>query len=281
MIAANRRSGLLLSSALVLTPALSRASEFVWPQMREFLAPIEGAAPASPRPPAALLEIEIPFDSLLPQNDSESVRLAAQADPGLRVVVDRKRRELRLMRGPEELFMSSVAVGSGKTFVAAGRRFTFATPIGKRRVEGKQRDPLWNPPDWHYLERASQKGLNVVFLKREEPVLLGDGTILEIRGDQVGRTNQLGNWWPMAAGMEIVFDGTLFAPPRGTVQRQIPGILGPFKLDMGDGILIHGTNDSTANSIGQAASHGCVRVPNNRLTELYPLVPVGTAVYIY
>jgi lipoprotein-anchoring transpeptidase ErfK/SrfK len=47
----------------------------------------------------------------------------------------------------------------------------------------------------------------------------------------------------------------------------------------GDGqIGIHGT-DSPA-SIGQAVSHGCVRVPNDVITTLATTVPVGTPVTI-
>lgn len=47
----------------------------------------------------------------------------------------------------------------------------------------------------------------------------------------------------------------------------------------GDGqIGIHGTNDPT--SIGQAVSHGCVRVPNATVRELVTLLPLGTPVVI-
>ncbi|MCC5951807.1 MAG: L,D-transpeptidase [Acidimicrobiia bacterium] len=66
---------------------------------------------------------------------------------------------------------------------------------------------------------------------------------------------------------------------------------GPFALGLsgysevitdfagGDGQLgIHGTNDPA--SIGTAASHGCVRVPNDVVTALVDLVPLGTPVVI-
>jgi lipoprotein-anchoring transpeptidase ErfK/SrfK len=47
----------------------------------------------------------------------------------------------------------------------------------------------------------------------------------------------------------------------------------------GDGqIGIHGTNDPA--SIGQAVSHGCVRVPNDVITLLATTVPIGTPVTI-
>ncbi|MGH8915554.1 MAG: L,D-transpeptidase, partial [Acidimicrobiia bacterium] len=47
----------------------------------------------------------------------------------------------------------------------------------------------------------------------------------------------------------------------------------------GDGIIgIHGTN--RPDSIGEAASLGCVRVPNEVMTRLHELVPLGTPVEI-
>ncbi len=43
-------------------------------------------------------------------------------------------------------------------------------------------------------------------------------------------------------------------------------------------IYIHGTNDEK--SIGRPASHGCVRLHNRSVIELYDLVLVGTPVWI-
>jgi lipoprotein-anchoring transpeptidase ErfK/SrfK len=43
-------------------------------------------------------------------------------------------------------------------------------------------------------------------------------------------------------------------------------------------IYIHGTNDEQ--SIGRPASHGCVRMRNRDVIELYDLVPEGTPVWI-
>lgn len=46
------------------------------------------------------------------------------------------------------------------------------------------------------------------------------------------------------------------------------------------GIRIHGIPRSENSSIGHAASHGCIRLKNSDAVKLYPLVPVGTPVYI-
>lgn len=46
----------------------------------------------------------------------------------------------------------------------------------------------------------------------------------------------------------------------------------------GGGYGIHGTD--TPEAIGKSISHGCVRMFNNDVTELYNLVPIGTPVSI-
>lgn len=46
----------------------------------------------------------------------------------------------------------------------------------------------------------------------------------------------------------------------------------------GGGYGIHGTNDPS--SIGKSVSHGCVRMFNSNVTEIYNLVPIGTPVTI-
>jgi L,D-transpeptidase ErfK/SrfK len=50
---------------------------------------------------------------------------------------------------------------------------------------------------------------------------------------------------------------------------------------MGDGYLIHGTHLYNEQTIGEAVSHGCVRMRNEDITRLFPMVPVGTTVTIF
>jgi lipoprotein-anchoring transpeptidase ErfK/SrfK len=45
-------------------------------------------------------------------------------------------------------------------------------------------------------------------------------------------------------------------------------------------IRVHGTSPSERPSIGHYASHGCIRMLNEDVEQLYPLVPVGTHVLI-
>ena len=55
--------------------------------------------------------------------------------------------------------------------------------------------------------------------------------------------------------------------------------MGKYALDLGDRVMIHGTNDPK--SIGRRVSHGCIRLPNDMLSLLWKEVAVGTEVYIF
>lgn len=68
-------------------------------------------------------------------------------------------------------------------------------------------------------------------------------------------------------------------PPPEDPARKVPGELGAYVLNLGDGYLIHGTKREDL--LGQPASHGCVRLAAADLQKLYETVPVGTRVYIY
>ncbi|MDH3303426.1 MAG: L,D-transpeptidase [Acidimicrobiia bacterium] len=89
-----------------------------------------------------------------------------------------------------------------------------------------------------------------------------------------------------------------YPTPRGTFyitdKLETPdpgGAYGPYALGLsgysetlsefggGDGqIGIHGTNDPS--SLGQAVSHGCIRLPNDVVTLLADVLPLGTPVHV-
>ena len=68
-------------------------------------------------------------------------------------------------------------------------------------------------------------------------------------------------------------------PPPNSPKRNVKGHLGKFALDLGDGILIHGTSEP--DSIGRKASHGCIRLPEDALEFVYRAAAVGTDVFIF
>lgn len=68
--------------------------------------------------------------------------------------------------------------------------------------------------------------------------------------------------------------------PRGaTKDRYVKGKLGRYAFDLGEGIMIHGTDDPK--SIGKSVTHGCVRVGDKMLDLLWKEAAVGTPVYIF
>ena len=208
----------------------------------------------------------------------ERTRELADRTTGLRVLVLLQERQLAVMNGADTLMLAPVAIGMDTTIVFGSKRWTFETPRGKRTVLRKEKDPVWTPPEWHYAEVASKRGLRLAHLSTSKTTPLADGRSLAIRGGRVGVLDA-GAFTALPADEEIVFDSTLFVPPHGTTNRRIPGDLGRFKLDMGNGYLLHGT--PYENTIGDAATHGCVRLYDEDIAWLYAHVPVGTPVFIF
>ncbi|HXG57415.1 MAG TPA: L,D-transpeptidase [Thermoanaerobaculia bacterium] len=68
-------------------------------------------------------------------------------------------------------------------------------------------------------------------------------------------------------------------PPANAPERLVRGKLGRYALTLGDGIMIHGTDDPK--SIGRRVSHGCIRLPDGMMALLYREAKVGTEVYIF
>jgi hypothetical protein len=198
------------------------------------------------------------------------------------IVVSMADHRIWYKQGKEVLFEAAVATGSGKELVGgSGGNWRFETPRGRLVVKGKDENPAWVPPDWHYVEMANKKGLGIVHLDQGESIRTGDAVITTQGGEVVkrysnGSTVSLGTG---VEGKEIVANGNIVVPPYGTSARRYLGVMGTRRLELGDGYGIHGTDHPE--TIGQSVSHGCVRMRNEDIEKLYPMVPVGTPVYIY
>ncbi len=68
-------------------------------------------------------------------------------------------------------------------------------------------------------------------------------------------------------------------PPQDSPERRRPGTLGTTALYLGEGIAVHGTQKPEL--LGQAVSHGCIRMSNEDVRRLYHEVEVGTPIVIY
>jgi len=208
---------------------------------------------------------------------------AAEATNQPYIVVSMADHRLWYKQGKEIVFEAPVATGSGKELVGgAAGQWRFETPRGRLTVKGKDEDPAWVPPDWHYVEQAHKKGLGIVHLDQGEKIPTGDGGVLTTQNGEVVKRYGNGTSVSLGGGVEgkeIVVNGNIVIPPYGTTARRYMGVMGTRRLELGDGYGIHGTDHPE--SIGQSVSHGCVRLRNEDIERLYPMVAVGTPVYIY
>jgi hypothetical protein len=99
-----------------------------------------------------------------------------------------------------------------------------------------------------------------------------------VRGERIGVLEPDSTFAELPADEEIIFDGVLYIPPFGTRQRLVEGVLGPYRLVLSNGIGIHGT--PYTESIGEAETHGCIRMYDDDISWLYENIPLGTRVSI-
>jgi hypothetical protein len=205
-------------------------------------------------------------------------RAVAEKAKGFHIVVSLQDRHLWAVIGEDTVLSAPVAVAKGTTLRFGKRAWTFKTPRGVRTVLRKEADPIWQPPEWLYAETAKEYDLKLGHLSTKSRVKLAGGGILTVRDGQAG-VIQNGVFDTLPTDEHIVFGDTLYVPPLGSKNRKVEGELGKFRLDMGEGFLLHGT--PYKESIGMAATHGCVRMRDEDIEWLYDHIPVGTKVYIY
>jgi lipoprotein-anchoring transpeptidase ErfK/SrfK len=204
---------------------------------------------------------------------------ASKRDTHLRIVVSLEERRLWVVVGADTVLEAPVAIGSGETLVFGEKVWSFDTPRGIRSVRGKDSDPHWTPPEWHYAETAKEHGLAVENLALGKPYEISSGRKIMFQDGEAGVMHPDSGFFLLPLDEEIVFDNTLFVPPVGSKNRKVQGELGKYKLDTGGGVLFHGTPHQ--GTIGKAATHGCLRLRDEDIEWLYDYVPVGTKVYIY
>jgi hypothetical protein len=188
------------------------------------------------------------------------------------LVVSIEDHRLWYKQGDSVLFTTQVATGSGKVLDAVGGQshWKFETPRGRLVIQSKEEDPAWIPPDWHFVEMARKRGLGIVRLNRGQSVPASDGSQITVEGTDMVRKYKDGRVVPIEPGVEgreVVAGGNIVIPPFGTNQRKYKGVLGTHRLNMGDGYALHGTDKPE--SIGRSVSHGCVRLRNEDIAEVF------------
>jgi hypothetical protein len=115
---------------------------------------------------------------------------------------------------------------------------------------------------------------------------LSEKTLTYYRGGEVVLTSTVAVGTgrnPTPTGHFFVTDNVTLTDPNSPWGPHALGLSGRSdtitEYNGGDGIIgIHGTN--RPDSIGQAASLGCVRLPNDVITAIHQMVPIGTPVEI-
>jgi lipoprotein-anchoring transpeptidase ErfK/SrfK len=196
-----------------------------------------------------------------------------------RILVSLQEKHLWVVIDEDTLLSAPVAVASGQTLTYQGFSKTFDMPRGRRMVNGKDADPIWTPPKWLYYEAAAELGLKVKDIP-SSGLTMPDGRRLYVNDEnEIGVITEKGPEKFIDKNLHLIFDDVLYVPPVGTENRKVNGTLGKYKLDLGEGFLLHGT--PLKNSIGLAATHGCVRLRDEDIEWLYENIPLGTKVYIY
>ena len=218
-------------------------------------------------------------------------------DTGQTIIVSTAENKLYVRQGGQTVFEAVCSTGKGTTLAVDGKTLVFDTPIGKLKVVSKDENPQWVPPDWYYVEEARKNGMRVVHLDPGQSIDAatgqpaqkrsgvwswfgsgGSSRVLRVSGDSVieddhGMVRELPPGKLIAAGDAVII------PPVNTKQRHFDKVLGHYRLNLGDGYAIHGTQETE--KLGQSVSHGCVRLGDDDIARLYAMANVGDAVIIY
>jgi len=223
-------------------------------------------------------------------------------DTGQTILVSTAENRLYVRRNGQTIFQAVCSTGKGTTLAVDGQTIIFDTPIGKLHIVSKDENPQWVPPDWHYVEEARKNAMRVVRLNPGQSIDSVTGLpassqpqkgvwswfggnrntrsnpVLQVRGDTVVEIDN-GVERELDPGKPIVAGNAIIVPPVNTKQRHYDKVLGKFRLEMGNGYGIHGTDEP--DKLGQSVSHGCVRLGDDDIEKLYQIANVGDTVIIY
>jgi hypothetical protein len=224
-------------------------------------------------------------------------------DTGQTILVSTAENKLYVRRGGQTVFEAVCSTGKGTTLAVDGKTVVFDTPIGKLHIISKDENPLWVPPDWHFVEEARKNGMRVVHLNPGQSIDKRTGQppastasqgvwswfggssntvadpVLKVQGDTVVEVAPDGSQRELEPGKTIVAGDAVVIPPVNTKQRHYDKVLGKFRLEMGNGYGIHGTDEP--DKLGQSVSHGCVRLGDADIEKLYQIANRGDTVIIY
>jgi L,D-transpeptidase catalytic domain len=249
------------------------------------------------------VERQTAIDSMTSSLSDADAALRDFEDTDQTILVSTAENKVYVRKDRNVIFDAICSTGKGTTLVDKGRTMVFSTPIGKFRIVSKEKDPVWVPPDWHYVEEARKNGLRVVRLNRGDSIDASTGSavipprekgvwallgtepatprsdrVLKVKGDTIveianGIERELPPGTMIRAGNSVVI------PPVGVRQRRFAKVLGSYRLNLGDGYALHGTQQTA--QLGRSVSHGCIRLGDQDMADLYAIANVGDEVVIY
>ena len=231
------------------------------------------------------------------------VRLDEGPDTPQTIVISTAENRIWLRQGGQTVFEAICSTGKGTTLVENGKTTVFETPTGRFKIRSKEENPVWVPPDWHFLEEARKKKGEVVRLGPGEAVDAATGEpvaadlsrpggvwsciggarpkhkVLTLKNGSVVEVSPDGTSRELPPGEVIRAGKTVVVPPVTAPQRRFNKVLGKYRLNLGGGYALHGT--LATDQLGRSVSHGCVRLADHDLEKLWEMTRVGDQVIIY
>ena len=221
-------------------------------------------------------------------------------DTGQTILVSTEENKLYVRRNGQIIFQAVCSTGKGTTLSVDGKTSVFDTPIGEFKIKSKEENPLWVPPDWHFVEEAQKNDMRVVHLNPGDVIdadtgdaakakksgfwssIFGGGggsrRVLMLKNNTVVESDN-GVEHELPPGTDIIAGNAIIVPPVTTPQRHYDKVLGKYRLELGGGYGIHGTDEP--DKLGQSVSHGCVRLGDDDIAQVYQMANVGDSVIIY
>jgi L,D-transpeptidase YbiS len=165
-------------------------------------------------------------------------------------------------------------------------------PRVQRTVQTLQKRIAALQPKGYYI--VVDTGENRIYVKkgsevvRQAVVSCGSGDVLQDptgkrkwvfdtpRGEFVVKSKITNPYW-VKPDWAFIEEGEPI--PKNQEERVEAGSLGDYALGFGDGYFIHGTLYTRL--LGRNVTHGCVRVGDDDLKEIFKIVPLGAKIYIY
>jgi len=216
---------------------------------------------------------------------------AIGASRGRLILVNTSTNNLFVTVGEKVVFQARCSTGKGTALKTGDENHLFATPKGDFLVQSKEERPVWVPPDWYFIEEAQKRGLRTVRLQPGRPIPMESETGLALASSRGSSARQLelrrdrvvsvsgSTVRELPAGKLIRAGDAIVIPPYGTPQRRFESVLGAYRINIGGGFGIHGTDEP--DRIGRSVTHGCVRLSDADIRALYALVEVGDEVVIF